>query len=180
MISTSELSLTYKENNTLMKARVCGGEVEVHFPNGKIVMGKFEPPGLLQWGYVVDGNGAPLRNSSASPWLRAEVPLPGDHRGTEQPSGGPIPEASGLRGDNTRFEATSADALGRSWRTSPPKQLPMYQMKDYVQIGRPIPASSWSRVVQFAGSDTTFVHVITPYFHANGDVSMMMARHDIK
>ena len=31
MISISELSLACKENNTLMKARVCGGEVEVHF-----------------------------------------------------------------------------------------------------------------------------------------------------
>jgi len=56
----------------------------------------------------------------------------------------------------------------------------MYQLNNYMQIGRPIPASSWSRVVQFAGSDTTFVHVITPYFHADGDVSMMMPRDDIK
>ena len=52
--------------------------------------------------------------------------------------------------------------------------------ENYLQIGRPIPGSSWSRVVQFAGSDTTFVHVITPYFHADGDVSMMMPRDDIK
>ena len=79
-----------------------------------------------------------------------------------------------------KLEATNADALGRSWRTSPPKQLPMYQMKNYMQIGRPIPASSWSRVVQFAGSDTAFVHVITPYFHADGGVVMMMPRDDIK
>ena len=79
-----------------------------------------------------------------------------------------------------KFEATSADALGRSWRTSPPKQLPMYQMKDYMQIGRPIPASSWSRVVQFAGSDTTFVHVITPYSLADGYVVKMLPRDDIK
>ena len=79
-----------------------------------------------------------------------------------------------------KFEATSADALGRNWRTSPPNQLPMYQVNNYMKIGRPIPASSWSCVVQFAGSDTTFVHVITPYFHADGDVSMMMPRDDIK
>ena len=79
-----------------------------------------------------------------------------------------------------KLEATNADALGRSWRTSPPKQLPTSQLKNYMQIGRPIPASSWSRIVQFAGSDTTFVHVITPYFHADGDVVMMMPRDDIK
>ena len=75
-----------------------------------------------------------------------------------------------------KLEATNADALGRSWRTSQPKQLPMYQKKNYMQIGRPIPASSWSRVLQFAGRDKTFVHVITPMFHADGDVSMMMCR----
>ena len=75
-----------------------------------------------------------------------------------------------------KIEATNADALGRSWRTSRPKQLPVYQKKNYMEIGRPIPASSWSRVLQFAGRDKTFVHVITPMFHADGDVSMMMCR----
>jgi len=70
--------------------------------------------------------------------------------------------------------------LGRSWRTSPAKQIPIYLKKNYMQIGPPIPASSWSTVVHFAGSDTTFVHVITPYFHADGDVTMMMPRDDIK
>ena len=50
----------------------------------------------------------------------------------------------------------------------------------YMQIGRPIPASSWSRIVQFSGPDTTFVHVVTPYFHSDGDVVMMMPRDDIK
>ena len=75
-----------------------------------------------------------------------------------------------------KLEATNADALGRSWRTSRPKQLPIYQKKNYMQIGRPIPASSWSRVLQFAGRDNTFVHVITPMFYADGDVSMMMCR----
>ena len=79
-----------------------------------------------------------------------------------------------------KFEGTGADALGRSWRTSPPKQLPMYQLKKYMQIGRPIPASSWTRIVQFAGPETTFVHEITPHFHADGDVVMMMPRNDIK
>ena len=79
-----------------------------------------------------------------------------------------------------KFESTSADALGRNWRTSPPNQLPMYQVNNYMKIGRPIPASSWSRVVQFAGSDTTFVHVITPHFLADGYVVMLLPRDDMK
>ena len=54
-----------------------------------------------------------------------------------------------------KIEATNADALGRSWRTSRPKQLPVYQKKNYMEIGRPIPASSWSRVLQFAGRDAS-------------------------
>tara|TARA_B100000674_G_scaffold306324_1_gene254429 strand:+ start:1389 stop:1664 length:276 start_codon:yes stop_codon:yes gene_type:complete len=53
---------------------------------------------------------------------------------------------------------------------------PYIRKKNYMEIGQPIPASSWSRVLQFAGRDKTFVHVITPMFHADGDVSMMMCR----
>ena len=79
-----------------------------------------------------------------------------------------------------KFEGTGADALGRSWRTSPPKQLPMYQLKKYMQIGRPIPASSWTRILQFAGPEKTFVHEITPHFHADGGVVIMLRRKDIK
>ena len=56
------------------------------------------------------------------------------------------------------------------------RQQQLKQQHNYMQIGRPIPASSWSRVLQFAGRDKTFVHVITPMFHADGDVSMMMCR----
>ena len=36
-----------------------------------------------------------------------------------------------------KFEGTGADALGRSWRTSPPKQLPMYQLKNTCRSGDP-------------------------------------------
>ena len=56
------------------------------------------------------------------------------------------------------------------------QQQQQKQQHDYMQIGRPIPASSWSRVLQFARRDNTFVHVITPMFYADGDVSMMMCR----
>ena len=56
------------------------------------------------------------------------------------------------------------------------RQQQLKQQHNYMQIGRPIPASCWSRVLRFAGRDTTFVHVVTPMFHANGDVSMMMCR----
>ena len=45
-----------------------------------------------------------------------------------------------------------------------------------MEIGRPIPASSGSRVLQFAKRDNTFVNVITPMFYADSDVSMMMCR----
>ena len=34
VISISELSFACKEENKIIKARVCGGELEVHFPNG--------------------------------------------------------------------------------------------------------------------------------------------------
>ena len=56
------------------------------------------------------------------------------------------------------------------------RQQQLKQQHNYMQIGRPIPASSWSRDLQFAGRDTTFVHVVTPMLRATGDVSMMMCR----
>lgn len=35
MISISELSFACEEQNKIIKARVCGGELAVHFPNGR-------------------------------------------------------------------------------------------------------------------------------------------------
>ena len=73
VISISELSFACKEENKIIKARVCGGELEVHFSERKIVMSKLEKSGCLKWDKVVDGNGTPLRSSSALPWRRVEV-----------------------------------------------------------------------------------------------------------
>ena len=56
------------------------------------------------------------------------------------------------------------------------RQQQLKQQLNYMQIGRPIPASCWSRVLKFAGRDTTFVHVVTPMLRATGDVSMMLCR----
>ena len=73
MISISELSFACEEQNKIIKARVCGGELAVHFSERKIIMGKFEQSGFLNWGQAVDGDGTPLWKSSASPWQRVEA-----------------------------------------------------------------------------------------------------------
>ena len=70
VISISELSFACKEQNKIIKARVCGGELAVHFSERKIIMGKFEQPGCLNWGQVFDDNGTLLWSSNASPWQR--------------------------------------------------------------------------------------------------------------
>ena len=69
-ISISELSFECEEQNKNMKARVCGGDLEVHFSEQKIIMGKFDQSGCLTWGHAVDGDGTPLWKSSALPWRR--------------------------------------------------------------------------------------------------------------
>ena len=69
-ISISELSFECEEQNKNMKARVCGGDLEVHFSAQKIIMGKFDQSGCLTWGHAVDGDGTPLWKSSALPWQR--------------------------------------------------------------------------------------------------------------
>ena len=43
------------------------------FSERKIIMGKFEQSGFLNWGQAVDGDGTPLWKSSASPWQRVEA-----------------------------------------------------------------------------------------------------------
>ena len=69
-ISISELSFECEEQNKNIKARVCGGDLEVHFSEQKIIMGKFDQSGCLTWGQVFDGNGTWLRSSIAWPWQR--------------------------------------------------------------------------------------------------------------
>ena len=69
-ISISELSFACEGQNHIIKARVCGEQFVVHFSERKIVMGKLEKSGCLKWDKVVDGNGTPLRSSSALPWRR--------------------------------------------------------------------------------------------------------------
>ena len=67
-ISISELSFECEEQNKNMKARVCGGDLEVHFSAQKIIMGKFDQSGCLTWGQVFDSNGT--WRSTALPWQR--------------------------------------------------------------------------------------------------------------
>ena len=69
-ISISELSFECEEQNQNIKARVCGGDLEVHFSEQKIIMGRFEQTGFLHWGKVFDENGDWLRNSTAPHWKR--------------------------------------------------------------------------------------------------------------
>ena len=67
-ISISELSFECEEQNKNMKARVCGGDLEVHFSEQKIIMGKFDQSGCLTWGQVFDSSGT--WRSTALPWQR--------------------------------------------------------------------------------------------------------------
>ena len=69
-IFASELTFACKESNKAVKARARGGEWEVHFSSGKIVMGALQKSGYLQWGDVVDEKGARRWSSSAKPWRR--------------------------------------------------------------------------------------------------------------
>ena len=73
MISISELSFACEEQNSIIKARVCGENLAVHFSEQKIITGKFDQSGFLNWGHAVDGDGTPLWRSSASPWQRVEA-----------------------------------------------------------------------------------------------------------
>jgi len=67
-ISISELSFECEEQNKNIKARVCGGDLEVHFSEQKIIMGKFDQSGCLTWGQVFDSSGT--WRSTALPWQR--------------------------------------------------------------------------------------------------------------
>ena len=69
-ISISELSFACEGQNHIIKARVCGEQFVVHFSERKIITGKFDQSGFLNWGHAVDGDGTPLWRSSASPWQR--------------------------------------------------------------------------------------------------------------
>ena len=62
------LSFECEEQNKNIKARVCGGDLEVHFSEQKIIMGKFDQSGCLTWGQVFDSNGT--WPSTAWPWQR--------------------------------------------------------------------------------------------------------------
>ena len=72
-ISISKLSFECEEQNKNIKARVCGGELAVHFSERKIITGKFDQSGFLNWGHAVDGDGTPLWRSRADPWQRVEA-----------------------------------------------------------------------------------------------------------
>ena len=69
----SELSFACEGQNNIIKARVCGEELAVHFSERKIITGKFDQSGLLNWGHAVDGDGTPLWRSRADPWQRVEA-----------------------------------------------------------------------------------------------------------
>ena len=69
-ISISELSFACEGQNHIIKARVCGEQFVVRFSERKIITGKFDQSGFLNWGHAVDGDGTPLWRSSASPWQR--------------------------------------------------------------------------------------------------------------
>ena len=71
-ISISELSFACEGQNNIIKARVCGEQLAVHFSERKIITGKFDQSGLLNWGHAVDGDGTPLWRSRADPWQRVE------------------------------------------------------------------------------------------------------------
>ena len=42
------------------------------FSERKIITGKFDQSGFLNWGHAVDGDGTPLWRSRADPWQRVE------------------------------------------------------------------------------------------------------------
>ena len=72
-ISISELSFACEGQNNIIKARVCGEQLAVHFSERKIITGKFDQSGFLNWGHAVDGDGTPLWRSRADPWQRVEA-----------------------------------------------------------------------------------------------------------
>ena len=72
--------------------------------------------------------------------------------------------------------AFSADALGRCCRLLVHVQLPSHLLHEHEVLGPPIPASAWRRTLEYGTRDASFVHFITPYFHQDGFVLMMVRR----